>query len=172
MHIPTFLRNIHHPHSHPNAIHPALMNAIFLGACSVGGGKMKTYESLFLKRARGHLEQSLAYADRLEQFMWAHVVLSPYYGRNGRLLEAQQYTSTTVRFAVACGLHKDDGEANPLLAPPENGIEAVERYNLWGAIYLTHTITRTFTEDPNSVPEEVQRYLSCHDVIPYASSYV
>jgi hypothetical protein len=117
---------------------------------------MTSFEPLFLQRARQHLDSSLAYADRLLDFLWANVTLTPHYGRKGRLTESQQMTSTAVRFAIACNLHQPDIPSPLLKEAPRNHIEAAERANLWAGVYLTHTIVRTFTSDENSVPEEVR----------------
>lgn len=89
MHIPTFLYNTRLPPSHPSAIHPALMNAMYLAACSCAGGIFWDLEPVFLERTRRQLEEALAFADRLTHFLWGNVILTSYYLRYGRSVEAQ-----------------------------------------------------------------------------------
>lgn len=89
MNVPTFLRNCRLPASHPNAIHPALLNAVYLAACSCAGGVFWDLEPIFLDRTRRYLDEALAFADRLTHFLWGNVVLASYYLSYGRSMEAQ-----------------------------------------------------------------------------------
>lgn len=87
MDVPTFLYNVRLPPHYPNAIHPALLNAIYLAACSCG--VFTHLESYFLEKTRRCLEDNLSYADRLTHFLWANVILTSFYLQNGRVVEAQ-----------------------------------------------------------------------------------
>lgn len=84
------------PPSHPDSLHPALMNAIFMAACSGCGPEMTPYEDLFLARAQDHLNQSRALVDRLEHMLWASVIISWYWTRIGRVLEAHNCAVGTI----------------------------------------------------------------------------
>ena len=75
--------------SHPAAPLPALTSAMVLAACRLIGGSLARYESTLLERTRRDLEQALAYADRLDDFLWASTILGMYYGHTLRFLEAQ-----------------------------------------------------------------------------------
>ena len=73
----------------PGAPLPALTSAMVLVACRLVGGSLARYESILLKRTRRNLDESLAYADRLDDFLWASTILGMYYGHTLRLLEGQ-----------------------------------------------------------------------------------
>ena len=94
--VPRFISHL----QHPNNIHPALLNVLYMYSCSFSGGLLTSYEPHFLAQARLDLESSLAYADRIEHFMWASVLLGMYYLREGRVVEAYTTISALVRFAV------------------------------------------------------------------------
>ncbi len=58
-----FVYRLRLPPTHPSAIHPCLLNAVYLAACSViGGTSMVMHEQVFLNRTRQACERSLAYA--------------------------------------------------------------------------------------------------------------
>lgn len=76
-----------YPASHPHAIHPSLINAIALAACSCTGPDLKTYEQIFLQRTQYECEQALANVDRLEHFLWASVLLVSFHVRGGSIYE-------------------------------------------------------------------------------------
>lgn len=154
--IPRFLYCIRLPPSHPESPHPALLNAIFLAACNIGGGSMTAYEPLFLHRTRSSLEQSLAYADRLIHFMWANVILASYYTRVGRVVEAHNTLSATVCFAVGAGLHSELAEGQTgLTLPPADDVERLERVNLWYALTLCEASIDIGAGLPPSAPVNV-----------------
>lgn len=119
------------PKDHPRAMHPSLLNAIYLSACNIAGGTLGQYEPIFLTRTRKHMTDQLAIADRLLDFLWANMVLGSYFGRLARLVEAYATISSCARFAIACGLPgtEDSPEypALPLLPPPVNQEELEER---------------------------------------------
>ncbi|KAF8324899.1 uncharacterized protein EI90DRAFT_2220276 [Cantharellus anzutake] len=175
IHIPRFLQCTHFPPTHPESVHPALLSAIHLAACSVGGGLMSSYEPVFLTHACSHLEQSLTHADRLIHFMWASVILGCYYMRGGRVAKAFNTISATVRFAVAAGLHgsargdeayRITPDSESLLAPPADAIESVERVNLWYALVLCETSISLCAGFPSSAPGD-----NCASVEAMLSSY-
>ncbi|KAF9515056.1 hypothetical protein BS47DRAFT_1381714 [Hydnum rufescens UP504] len=129
------------PSSNPQSLHPALLNAIFLGACSCLGPEVRRHERIFLDRAREHLNQSLAFVDRLEHFLWASAILGWYWIKNGCIMQAHNISSSITRFAIACELHEISNPAahmeyTGLLGPPRDLFHIAERINLWWAIYI------------------------------------
>ncbi|KAH7340148.1 hypothetical protein B0J17DRAFT_650102 [Rhizoctonia solani] len=89
--------------------HKCFLNAIYLVACSFTGDKFfEELQSVFVARVRKELEAALVQGDRLIDFIRASLLLSFHYFVNGRLLEGHQLSSTTARFAIACGMHQMD----------------------------------------------------------------
>ena len=153
------------PQDHPQGLHPALLNVIYLAACSLSGqgSFISSFEGVFLARARQELESSLAYADRLVHFIWANIILGVYFARAGRLVEAYNTVSATVRFAVGCGLHraKEHGPLNEAAAadgpilPIADVNESQERHVLWCCVYILDRYFSLAAQFPGSVPKEV-----------------
>ncbi|CAE6350764.1 unnamed protein product [Rhizoctonia solani] len=76
---------------------------LFLKSRHINLTRDKSFEDLqpiFVSRVRKELEAALVGGDRLIDFIPV----------NGRLLEGHQLSSTTARFAIACGLHRIDSE--------------------------------------------------------------
>ncbi len=159
-----FVYRLRLPPTHPSAIHPCLLNAVYLAACSViGGTSMVMHEQVFLNRTRQACERSLAYADRLVHFMWANVILASYYLRAGRVVEAHSTIGSTVRFAVGAGLHLGDTtmevvqvqDTNSLALPPADPIDGEERIHLWWALTMCEAAISLGAGLPSSAPVEV-----------------
>ncbi len=136
MYPPRLLFRLRLPSDHPNSIHPALLNSLYLAACSISGGQMSGYELRFLNQARMESEHALAFVDRLVDFMWASVVLASYYLRRGRIVEAHNSISGAVSFAMAVGLHRAPGTivSESRILPPPAEIEKYDRVALWCAL--------------------------------------
>lgn len=83
------LRRIHLPQTDPNAIHPCLLNAIYLITCFLVKGELSRHQNVLLARLRTMLDESLAHVDRLTHFFWASLLLASWYTHIGRLVEAQ-----------------------------------------------------------------------------------
>ncbi|KAF8320718.1 hypothetical protein DL93DRAFT_1726094 [Clavulina sp. PMI_390] len=136
-----FVRAISLPEDHPRSMHPSLLNALYLSACSIAGGELSRYEPIFLARLRQHLAEQLAMADRLLDFIWANVILTSYFGRLARLVEAYATITSCARFAIACGLpgteHSPEYPNLPLIPPPVDTEEQQERVDLCHSIYMT-----------------------------------
>ncbi len=121
------------------------------------------FEPLFLSHTRSHLEQSLAYVDRLVHYMWASVILVSYYMRVGRVMEAHNTISAIVCLAVGAGIHgsirTDEQREQPaeglLALSPADAVENLERVNLWYALVLCETSIGLSTGLPSSVPADV-----------------
>lgn len=74
------------PASDPNSFHPSLVAAIALAAVSLCSTALHDYEALFRAHAEAHLAESLAFADRLEDSMWARIILAGHSMRYGRFM--------------------------------------------------------------------------------------
>ncbi|KAF8341637.1 uncharacterized protein EI90DRAFT_1760342 [Cantharellus anzutake] len=154
--IPTFLQASRYPSSHPQGIHPSLLNAIYLVACNLAFGSQNPYDSLFLTRTRAHLDEALSMADRLTHFMWGSLVLCTYLARLGRIMESHSVSATTVSFAVGCGLPE-----RAALEQTGHYVDIQERH-LWGAL-CNMEFAHAWTFDlPCSVPERFVNEMEAH----------
>lgn len=96
-HLPRIFRAIELPPTHPDALHPCLVNTLFLIASHFSaeslGSSYQQYQDLFLARARAGMMDSLAMADRLFHFIVASVILARWFVSKGRLVEAHHQTA-------------------------------------------------------------------------------
>lgn len=83
-HYSRWRRAIMLPASDPNSFHPSLVYAIALAAASLCGPALQPYEPIFRSHAEAHLEDSIAFADRVEDSMWARVILAWHSMRHGK----------------------------------------------------------------------------------------
>ena len=84
-----FYRSLHDPDPEVGA-HPSLRNAIFAVGCYYGGPPFASFGPVFQRRANYHSHESLAWADRLVDFIEANTLLAwceLYYGRYFTLLD-------------------------------------------------------------------------------------
>lgn len=73
------------PANDPNSFHPSLVYAIALAAVSLcASPALQAYEMSFRSNSEAHLGDSLAYADRVEDSMWARVILAWHSIRYGK----------------------------------------------------------------------------------------
>ncbi|KAF8338876.1 uncharacterized protein EI90DRAFT_3039513 [Cantharellus anzutake] len=140
------------------ALHPSLMNSMYLLACHVGGGSMSSYESFFVARTRADLDASLAFVDRLVDFLLASALLGVYFTRTRRYPEAYTTLSGAIRFAIACGLQpltaaQHQGSAG-LLPLPRNDLEMIEQRHIWSALNVADRILTRESGFPSSLPED------------------
>ncbi|KAF8309879.1 hypothetical protein DL93DRAFT_1684647 [Clavulina sp. PMI_390] len=103
MDLPYFLHCFSLPPSHPESIHPCLLNACYLAACESSGGVLASLQPFFIQRTRYFLNQSLMYGDRIMHFLWATVVLACNLGRRRRLGEAYVIVSSAALLVSASG---------------------------------------------------------------------
>lgn len=115
------------PPTDPRAIHPGLLNAVYLAACSLEGGILLQHVEHFLEVTQTQLQQSLALADRITHFLWGSILLSMWFARKGRPKECYVSMMATARFALACGL---TGEYEGVLPPPSDADEAIDRIHV------------------------------------------
>ena len=156
--IPKFLQRLHLPLPHPQALHPGLLNAIYLIACVIGGGQMLGFENLFLIQARTHLERALSLVDRLTHFLWGSLIVAGYYHMRYRLLEAHSMISASVMFAMGCGLHQNPygpQQGPSVYLDPAHHIEGNDPAAIWYAMYQTDVSISCASGFPVSVPVEV-----------------
>ncbi|KAF8309047.1 hypothetical protein DL93DRAFT_2170678 [Clavulina sp. PMI_390] len=132
------------PPSHPESIHPCLLNACYLAACACNRGGLSPFIPHFLDRTRHFLQQSLMYADRIPHFMWANIIMAAFFVKDRRMLEAMTTAGTVTRLALACGLGLPSDSASGidestvdeyLLPPPKDQVEADDRIRLAHSIY-------------------------------------
>lgn len=127
--------------------HPSLLNAIYMAACSIAGGRLGDFVEYFRECTRVHIQESLANADRMTHALWAALILGCHATRNYRIAEAYAIVSSAASFAVACGLDfvtpRDDLDASAgttytsgLLPPPTSKAEVLERSRLAYAIFM------------------------------------
>ncbi|KAF8301045.1 hypothetical protein DL93DRAFT_2090880 [Clavulina sp. PMI_390] len=138
MDLPYFLHCLSLPPSHPESIHPCLLNACYLAACESSGGFLATLQPLFIQRTRYFLNQSLMDADRISHFLWASVVLACNLGRRRRYDETYAVVSSAALLVSALGrsgLGSPLGES--LLPPPKDEIEAIDGIRLAYSLYIT-----------------------------------
>ena len=94
VHIPLYKRTILLPADDPEAIHPCLINAIALAACSVSGPDLAPYAKILACRTRTYMDEALASVDRLEHFIWASIIAGWYYSRVGLLTLAHSMSTS------------------------------------------------------------------------------
>jgi hypothetical protein len=71
-----------YPSSHPESLHPALLNAIYYSACS-SPSFPSAYRDLFLYRAREEMRVSLSWCDRIEHWLYASIIIASVQSRIG-----------------------------------------------------------------------------------------
>ncbi|KIO18972.1 hypothetical protein M407DRAFT_31375 [Tulasnella calospora MUT 4182] len=134
--------------------HPALLDSIYLFACSCTDSlplasplSLVRLEDHFLTRARKDMNDSLAFADRLLDYLKASNIIAAYLLRRGRHLEGYHHHSGAARLAMACGLHHiysptfpphvqeplpASTEAVALLRPPSSQMQVADRiFTFW-----------------------------------------
>lgn len=88
------------------------------------------------------MAEALRTADRLTHFLWASLILGSFFSLEGRMNEAYVTVSSCVELAIACGLdivhfrHRTRLVQNPLLPPPADTAESIDRATLSRAIYI------------------------------------
>ncbi|KDQ21138.1 hypothetical protein BOTBODRAFT_193357 [Botryobasidium botryosum FD-172 SS1] len=156
-----FLESLAFPPTHAKSPHPALVNSMMLHACRFAHPSFQQHERLFFNRLRMALAQSIAYADRLVDFLRASALVGSFFYFKGRLLEGHSYVSTAVRFGMALGLHEITSlnlsaqAPNPLLAPAEDIIELGDRISTFWLLFCHDRAASLAAGLPLSLPDEV-----------------
>ncbi|KAF8328456.1 uncharacterized protein EI90DRAFT_1579433 [Cantharellus anzutake] len=140
-------------------VHPSLVHSMCLLACHVGGGSMSSHEAFLVARTRSDLEMSLAFVDRLVDFLLASTLLGVYFTRTRRYPEAYTTLSGAIRLAIACGLQtltraQYQSDTVGLLPPPRNDFEMIEQRHAWFALNVADRILTRESGLPSSLPED------------------
>ncbi|KAF8312689.1 hypothetical protein DL93DRAFT_1298207 [Clavulina sp. PMI_390] len=146
MDLPRFLHCVSLPPSHPESIHPCLLNVCYLAACASSRSDLASFQAYFLHRTRHFLEQSLMYCDRITHFLWASIILGCFFAQERRLEECFAVAGAATRFGFGCGLGlpydpnttrgDNPGSLAYILSPPEGVAETVDRIRLAHCLYL------------------------------------
>lgn len=94
LHIPRLKRHIQLPPDDPHALHPCLIDAICLGGCASAGLDFDAYARIFQLRTEEQMALALASADRLEDLLWAMVILGWHYIRKGNEVQAHSLANS------------------------------------------------------------------------------
>lgn len=144
------------PPEDPRSVHPALLNAIYLATCWIVGGELDSLKKYFLAQTRYHLGKALETGDRLMHFLWANLILGSFFAIEGRMNDAYVTVSSCVQFAVACGLdvghyrHTASLAHDPLLPPPIDDAESIDRSQLSYALYILDRTVAMVTGTPSA----------------------
>ncbi|KDQ08526.1 hypothetical protein BOTBODRAFT_563759 [Botryobasidium botryosum FD-172 SS1] len=122
--IPRFWSAYGLPPSHPESLHPALLDAMCLLGCFHTRGA-HTYENLFYARLQRSLCDSLANADRLHDFMRASIL-------GGLYCRLRQRIDSYV-------LHSSN--AKSLLSPLRDLVDLGDRVHTWWGLYAVDRIS-------------------------------
>ncbi|KAF8310933.1 hypothetical protein DL93DRAFT_1520964 [Clavulina sp. PMI_390] len=151
--------------SEPDALHPALLNAMYLAACQQTKGALANFEHMLLARTKAYLDEAFAtLADpyRFTHVLAASLLLVGWYLKAGRTMEAESAISSTVHYAVACGLHDPNSMSSSppsimLPAPsPSDEPELSDRRNLWYGIALVDNALSLGSGRTKAAPEKVR----------------
>ncbi|KAG8939192.1 hypothetical protein FRC04_006832 [Tulasnella sp. 424] len=180
-HYPSFLASLAEPPDSPQAPHRALLEAMYLVACYYTSvafpNPTSTYslvrlENHFLARARKAQTDSLAWCDRLMDYLKGTCLVTGYFIKRGRYLEGYHHQCGASRMALSCGLHQIvspifDPNAQPtlppaltgqdktiLLPPPANQIDLAERIMCFWGIYLRDKVASIVTGFPPALNED------------------
>ncbi|KAF8139192.1 hypothetical protein K438DRAFT_1996250 [Mycena galopus ATCC 62051] len=122
---------------------PGLLDVIHLWAINLSGSdEFTAYEAKYLSRALTTVVNAMAGTHSSTTILYiiqAEVLLSYYFMRNTRFLEAKYHLSTAVSLVFSSGLHRiRSSEPCPVaLAPPRDALEECERINgFWAVLTL------------------------------------
>ncbi|KDQ18962.1 hypothetical protein BOTBODRAFT_480231 [Botryobasidium botryosum FD-172 SS1] len=150
------------PPSHPESIHPALLDAMCLLGCLHGGNTLKAYEPLFYTRLQRSLYNCLEDADRLLDFIRASTLLAKYCLTTARCEEGYHRHAATVRFAMACGLHRIDTYNPelleiPLLRRPKDLVDIGDMIHAWWNVFLIDRLGALLMRSSGTIAHDDER---------------
>ncbi|KDQ07265.1 hypothetical protein BOTBODRAFT_613879 [Botryobasidium botryosum FD-172 SS1] len=130
------------PPTHPNAPHPALVNAVLLNGCFFAESTFHKYEPSLMICLRRSIQHSLATADRLFDCMRALALFSCYLNNKCRMVESHYYLAGAMNLAIACGLNTINSldlsaQTSSLLKPAADLVELGDRINFFWMLYIT-----------------------------------
>ncbi len=145
-----------HPHGRPLI---ALMSCILLwGSHLYASNGVNRHESTILARALRDTAQGLAsgHPQAVMHCIQAEVLLSHYFYRQSRFVEAKYHTSTAVSITLSAQLHKtrsaDAPSHAPALPPPADAVEEGERINGFWTVFILSSCWSAVDGSPSPFP--------------------
>ncbi|KAG9027811.1 hypothetical protein FRB95_007356 [Tulasnella sp. JGI-2019a] len=158
VHVPRFTAALSLSSGNPNALHPALVNAVLLIGCYwARAASLATLESQLLGQVLCELSMSYQQADRLHDHIRASNLVTFYYICKGMHNEAEVQIEHSARVAFLCGMHQIissihrppiPGQHVGLLPPASDNIELGERIHTLWQIFSLDKIVSLITERP------------------------
>ncbi|KDQ19009.1 hypothetical protein BOTBODRAFT_481234 [Botryobasidium botryosum FD-172 SS1] len=148
------------PASHPESLHPALLDVMCLLGCIHNTSSLLGYERLFYARLQRSLVDCLKHADRLYDFIRASVLAGLYCHYRKRYTEGQNHQAATIHFAMACGLHKIEtydlrsSGLSSLIKPPKAIVDLGDMIHTWWGLYCLDRMTSVLLECPFTIPKD------------------
>ncbi|KDQ07252.1 hypothetical protein BOTBODRAFT_180851 [Botryobasidium botryosum FD-172 SS1] len=148
--VPRLFSSMRLPPSHPNAFHPALVNAILLNGCLYAAEAFQELELLIANQLRKDLQHSLADADRRFDCIRASAFFGCYLYSKWRTVEGRHYISGSLSLAIACGLHRieslspDTQAATAVITPAKDLIELGDLVNTFWTAFVIDRIAPLF----------------------------
>ncbi|KDQ14060.1 hypothetical protein BOTBODRAFT_358526 [Botryobasidium botryosum FD-172 SS1] len=145
------------PPTHPQSLHPALLDALCLIGCMYGPEPLRSYEAFFYARLQRSLYDCLAKADRLLDFIRASALVALYSFQRSRRVDGQNRLAAIAHFAMACGLHRIDSyDLNPanfsLLTPPASLVELGDMIHTWWSLFYFDQFVALVLHLPCTIP--------------------
>ncbi|KDQ18825.1 hypothetical protein BOTBODRAFT_28326 [Botryobasidium botryosum FD-172 SS1] len=147
---PEFYKSLYNPNPDIGH-HPALRNAVFLLGCGYARGVLTQLESVFLRRTTFDLNDSLARADRLMDYIEAYALLAVYHISKGRYFQSVRGTAAILAFAFAGGLHALKPPhwhpvGSPSLLPRASSEDEIRhRIRVWWMLFTMNRFSSTAT---------------------------
>jgi len=165
--VPRFLASIlpSDPRLHRVRPSPALLSAVHLFGIHLSGSQALTsHESVFLTRAV-HNVLSFHAPHQVIHSIQAEVLLSHYFLRNGRFLEAMHRINSAVSLSIGCGLHKQrspttNSDVAFELAPPRDAIEQGERIDGFWTILILHKCWGVSLQWPSTISDVLDEQIN------------
>ncbi|KDQ11964.1 hypothetical protein BOTBODRAFT_34821 [Botryobasidium botryosum FD-172 SS1] len=167
--IPRFLASLKLPTTHPDAPHPAFLNAVLLHGAFFCSTSLKRYEHVFYRRMSRELALSLEKGDRLFDFIRASILAGCYLYGTSRLSEAYTRVSSTMNFAVACGFHEISSPSLDtrfyMIPPCVDAIELGDRISTFWILFKSDRAGSLLLGHPCTLADD-----EITTILPYPSS--
>ncbi|KDQ16488.1 hypothetical protein BOTBODRAFT_30819 [Botryobasidium botryosum FD-172 SS1] len=155
-----FYQSLYNPDS-TTGPHPALRNIIFLLGCAYVDDRLSALQPVFLRRTTYYLNQSLAHADRLLDWLEAYTLLGFYHlFYKGGLSQGRHIGATAILFAAACGLHALSppgwlpSRTASLLSLPSSRDEIRHRVRVWWMVFFANRLASAAGESRANFADE------------------
>ncbi|KDQ19045.1 hypothetical protein BOTBODRAFT_184834 [Botryobasidium botryosum FD-172 SS1] len=142
------------PPSHPDSIHPALLDAICLIGSLYNPTPIPRCEDLFYARLQRSLVECLSNADRLYDFIRASLLAGLYCCVKKRWHASRNHLGGTIQFAVAYGLNNIDSYdmrssiISPLLRHSRDVVEMGDLVHTWWGAFLIDCTSALLYQSP------------------------